>query len=44
VTVAFTVEPERDSVYLISGREPCPDECPMAGIFWLDDFALTRLD
>lgn len=44
VLIEFTVPPERDSVYLISGREPCPDECPMTGTFWLDDFSLTRSD
>lgn len=33
-----------DGVYLISGREPCAEECPMNGLFWIDDFSLVRLN
>ncbi len=42
MSVEFAVPAESDGVYLISGREPCAEECPMTGIFWLDDFILSR--
>lgn len=41
--VDFALPDGRDAVYLVSGREPCPEDCPMTGIFWLDDFSLARL-
>lgn len=41
--IDISVPNERDGIYLISGREPCADECPLNGIFWLDDFSLARL-
>jgi hypothetical protein len=41
IDIDFTLPSERDGIYLVSGREPCPQECPVTGIFWLDDFSLT---
>ena len=43
ISVEFDVPADRDGIYLISGREPCAEECPMTGVIWLDDFTLTRL-
>lgn len=43
INVEFSVPTDRDGVYLISNREPCQDDCPMTGVFWLDDFSITRL-
>ena len=36
-------EAPTDGVYLTTAREPCSEECPITGIFWLDSFDLTRL-
>ena len=41
--VDFAVAPDRDGVYITTAREACVGECPISGIFWLDDFSLTRL-
>ena len=43
IAIGFSVPPDRDGIYLITSREPCPDECPMTGIFWLDDISLSRV-
>ena len=43
IDIDIAIPEGRDGIYLISGREPCPEECPITGIFWLDDFSLTRL-
>ena len=43
INIDFGVPADLDGVYVISGREPCADECPMTGTIWLDDFTLTRL-
>lgn len=43
MNIEFGVPADGDGVYLISGREPCPEECPMTGIIWLDDFTIMRL-
>ncbi len=43
IDIDFALPEGRDGIYLVSGREPCSDECPVTGIFWLDDFSLTRL-
>jgi tetratricopeptide (TPR) repeat protein len=44
VNLEFRLPDNSDGAYLISGRESCADECPMNGIFWLDDFSLVRLN
>ncbi|MDI1242296.1 MAG: tetratricopeptide repeat protein [bacterium] len=41
--IDFALPEGRDGIYLVSGREPCPEECPLTGMFWLDDFSLKRL-
>lgn len=43
MNIEFAVASDKDGIYLITAREACPDECPITGIFWLDDFELTRL-
>lgn len=43
LSVEFTVPDTSDGVFLLPGREPCPGECPISGIFWLDSFELSRL-
>lgn len=43
VNLEFALPDDGDGVYLITAREPCADECPLNGIFWLDDFSLVRL-
>jgi tetratricopeptide (TPR) repeat protein len=43
IDIDFALPKERDGIYIVSGREPCPEECPLTGIFWLDDFSITRL-
>ena len=43
MNIDFAVDPDKDGVYITSAREPCDGECPINGIFWLDDFVLTRL-
>ena len=43
IKLEFGVPADGDGVYLLSGREPCSEECPMTGILWLDDFTLERL-
>lgn len=43
VGVDFDVPANSDGIYLLTAREPCSDECPITGIFWLDSFELIRL-
>ncbi|MEQ1761967.1 MAG: tetratricopeptide repeat protein [Pyrinomonadaceae bacterium] len=43
IDIDIAVPEGRDGIYLVTGREPCPDECLLTGIFWLDDFSLARL-
>lgn len=44
VNLEFSMPDESDGTYLVSSRETCTDECPMNGIFWLDDFSILRLN
>ena len=32
-----------EGVRIMSVREPCPTECPLAGIFWVDDFHIEEI-
>lgn len=43
LSAEFNVPENSQGVYIRTNREPCPVECPTTGIFWLDDFELTRL-
>lgn len=43
INVDFAVAPDRDGIYIATAREACEGDCPINGIFWLDDFVLTRL-
>jgi tetratricopeptide (TPR) repeat protein len=43
MTIDFAIAPDKDGIYVTTAREPCSGECPINGIFWLDDFVLTRL-
>ncbi|MBA2380013.1 MAG: carbohydrate binding domain-containing protein [Blastocatellia bacterium] len=42
ISVNFRMPPEGTSIELRVVREYCELECPITGIFWLDDFRLTR--
>ena len=43
VNTVVDVPEGSDGIRLISSREPCPAECLLSGIFWIDDFSLTEL-
>lgn len=43
MNIDISVPTSSDGIYLISGREPCSDECPINGLFWLDDFSISRI-
>lgn len=43
MNIEFAVAADMDGIYLTTAREACSGECPINGIFWLDDFELTRL-
>jgi hypothetical protein len=43
MNVEYGIEPDHDGIYITPAREACGEECPINGIFWLDDFELTRL-
>ncbi|MEO5859746.1 MAG: tetratricopeptide repeat protein [Pyrinomonadaceae bacterium] len=39
----FRQPSDSDGIYLVSSREPCPEDCPLLGTFWLDDFSLSSV-
>lgn len=43
VSLDVTVPADSQGVLIRTAREPCAGDCPMNGIFWLDDVQLTRL-
>ncbi len=43
ISTEFTVPENSEGVYIRTTREPCPVECPLTGIVWLDDFELARI-
>lgn len=43
MNIDFAVSSDKDGIYITTAREACGGECPINGIFWLDDFVLTRL-
>jgi hypothetical protein len=40
----FAVPEDVEGVELRTVRMPCGEECPIAGVFWYDDFQIQRLD
>ena len=42
--VDVDVAEDAEGIRIVSGREPCPTECPLAGIFWVDDFQITEIN
>ena len=42
VSIDFTVPDGSEGVAVHSTREPCAGDCPLVGIFWLDDFELSK--
>lgn len=42
LSVEVDVPANAEGIRLVSGREPCSTECPLTGIFWVDDFQLTE--
>lgn len=43
ISVEFKVSDTSEAFFIRTSREPCSGECPLVGVFWLDDFELTRL-
>ena len=43
MSVDIDVPADSEGIRVVSSREPCPAECPLTGIFWLDDFRITEL-
>ena len=43
VSLDVDVPKDGEGIRVLSGREPCPTECPLAGIFWVDDFQMTEV-
>lgn len=43
IAIDVDVPPDAEGIRIVSTREPCPTECPLSGIFWIDDFQLSEI-
>lgn len=43
ISIDVDVPADSEGIRIVSGREPCPTECPLAGIFWVDDFQISEI-
>lgn len=43
ISMDVDVPQNTEGIRIVSTREPCPTECPLTGIFWVDDFQIMEM-
>ena len=43
ISMTVDVPENSEGIRVMSVREPCPTECPLTGLFWVDDFRAEEL-